>query len=135
MKSRAAGADELFILLAPAVCNRIGDRNAMLVGSCCYALYTASLMLGNQLGARGDKHPALVRASVLGASVLIGFGAAVLWVGQGSYITECCAARPADRGRQAGEWTAAWHCHLPHSHQGVSRMAFTGMVGVARLPE
>jgi MFS family permease len=89
---------EVFLLLAPAICNRIGDRAAMTIGAMCYAIYIGSLMLGNQLGT--ESHPILIKITVYLASALIGFGAAILWVGQGSYITECCTG--SRRGQQAG---------------------------------
>ena len=63
------------LLLAPAVCARLGDRCTLVVGSLCYAVWILSLLRPNQ------------EWLVLLASAVIGFGAAILWVAQGSYLT------------------------------------------------
>eukprot|EP01052_Picozoa_sp_SAG31_P022461 SAG31_NODE_1787_length_7268_cov_6.628679_4_plen_129_part_00 len=54
---------ELFIPFAPAICNRIGDKAAMVTGGCCYALFSASLMLSNRIGAAHVRKNDLLKIS------------------------------------------------------------------------
>ena len=60
--------------VAPALCDLMNDKFAMLLGASCYVVFTASLTTGNTI-------------CILAASLVIGFGASILWVGQGSAIT------------------------------------------------
>jgi MFS family permease len=77
----------VFVFVAPPVVRALGDKNAMLLGAACYVVYLASLI-----------H--IVRAAVLVASVVIGFGATVLWVAMGTFLTKCSA--PHHVGRNTG---------------------------------
>lgn len=81
-----------FLFLAPAICIRLGDKGAMLVGSACYVVFLGSLITGSH-------------ALVLCASVLTGFGASVLWVAQGNFIT--LSSNESNRGNIAGVF---WSC-------------------------
>ena len=80
-------AYEVSLVAAPFICEVIGDRGAMVLGSAMYVVYIASLAVLNP-------------AAILVASVLIGFGAAILWVAQGSALT--LWSTDATRGRNAG---------------------------------
>ena len=82
----------LFLFLAPAICARLGDKAAMLLGSACYVLFLGSLLWGH-------------RAAVLAASAATGFGASVLWVAQGNFITSSC--NEGNRGTVSGVF---WSC-------------------------
>merc|ERR1711871_1722851 len=76
------------LLLAPGICARLGDKWTLVVGAFCYSIWIASLT-------RPD-----VPAIVILASIVIGFGAAILWVAQGSYLTK--QGDDTNRGRLAG---------------------------------
>lgn len=86
------GSYLFFLFFAPAICLRLGDKTAMVTGSTCYVLFLGSLI---------TQQPTVV----LVASVLTGFGASVLWVAQGSFIT--MSSNDSNRGRIAGMF---WAC-------------------------
>ena len=86
------GSYLFFLFFAPAICLRLGDKAAMVVGSTCYVVFLASLI---------TQQP----TAVLIASVLTGFGASVLWVAQGNFIT--MSSNDSNRGRIAGMF---WAC-------------------------
>jgi hypothetical protein len=77
----------LFIPIAPVFCARANDRHVMVLGALSYSLFTASLISG-------------IRTAILVASAILGFGAALLWVAQGSFLTACSLEE--NRGRYAG---------------------------------
>jgi len=66
----------LMVFLAPAIVYTCREKWTMLIGALCYVVYMASLIK-------------IIEWAVLGASVIIGFGAAILWVAQGSFLTLC----------------------------------------------
>lgn len=71
------------VFFAPALTAALGARATMVAGAACYAVYIASLAAAAA--------PALARAAeplVLVASAVIGFGAAILWVALGVFITQ-----------------------------------------------
>lgn len=80
------------LFFAPAICLRLGDKTAMVLGSTCYVVFLGSLITQQ-------------RAVVLSASVLTGFGASLLWVAQGNFIT--MSSNDNNRGRIAGMF---WAC-------------------------
>eukprot|EP00730_Choanoeca_flexa_P013074 TRINITY_DN4940_c0_g1_i2.p1 TRINITY_DN4940_c0_g1~~TRINITY_DN4940_c0_g1_i2.p1 ORF type:complete len:425 (+),score=97.95 TRINITY_DN4940_c0_g1_i2:276-1550(+) len=77
----------LFVFSAPHISARLGDKWTMVVGSLCYLVYMGSVIHA-------------VRWIVLLAAVVIGFGAAILWVAVGSYITK--ASAPDELGKNNG---------------------------------
>lgn len=77
----------LCIPIAPAFCARANDRHVMILGALAYSLFTASLIVG-------------IQWAILLASAILGFGAALLWVAQGSFLTACSCQH--NRGRYAG---------------------------------
>lgn len=60
--------------LAPSIVARLGERRAMFFAAFCYVAYVAALIEINEI-------------AIYVASVVLGLGASVLWVGQGSYLT------------------------------------------------
>uniref|UniRef100_A0A914XAM8 UNC93-like protein MFSD11 n=1 Tax=Plectus sambesii TaxID=2011161 RepID=A0A914XAM8_9BILA len=68
--------------LAPAVIAIIGPKWSMTLGSATYTTFLLSFLYLN---------PLLLYAT----SALLGFGSALLWTGQGSYLTLCSDARTA----------------------------------------
>jgi MFS family permease len=104
-----------FVFSAPHIVSRMGEKNTMIFGSICYLAYMGSLI-----------HP--IRGVVLAAAVVIGapcleclpclphpraragervlrwwfagFGAAILWVAVGSYITKNTI--PEEYGKTSG---------------------------------
>ena len=76
------------LLLAPGICASIGDKWTLVLGALCYSIWIASLT-------RPD-----IPSLVIAASVIIGFGAAILWVAQGTYLTK--QGDETNRGRLAG---------------------------------
>ncbi|EGD74624.1 hypothetical protein PTSG_12375 [Salpingoeca rosetta] len=64
-----------FCFTGPPIVQRLGEKWTMVLGSSTYILFMGSLI---------KVIPALVKA----ASVVIGFGAAILWIAVGPYITK-----------------------------------------------
>ena len=79
---------------APFVCEVLGDIGAMVLGSVCYIAYIGSLVTINNV------------YLILAASALLGFGAAILWVAQGSALTRW--STDATRGKYAGIFWAVF---------------------------
>ena len=62
------------VFAAPALTHSLGEKSTMLLGASCYVVYLISLLW-------------LSPAVVITTSVVIGFGAAILWVALGSFLT------------------------------------------------
>lgn len=62
------------VIIAPAIVDAWGPRVSMVVGAACYVAYMVSLIK-------------IIPEVVLFMSAVIGFGAAILWLGNGVYIT------------------------------------------------
>ncbi|VDP84847.1 unnamed protein product [Echinostoma caproni] len=62
--------------IAPMVVIAVGEKLAMFLGSCCYVIYVSVFVEPRDW-------------ILYSVSVLNGFGAAVLWTAQGTYITRC----------------------------------------------
>ena len=67
----------LTVWVAPAVVMKLGHAKSMTVGAAAYACYCAAMIF--------HSHKALV----LAASVVLGAGAAVLWVAQNAFLSAC----------------------------------------------
>ena len=78
---------EVFLVVAPYLCDRLTDVGALILGGTCYVVYIGSLITMNAV-------------AIIFASIVIGFGAAILWVAQGSAITRW--STDATRGKYAG---------------------------------
>jgi hypothetical protein len=59
----------------------------MVAGSLCYAVYIATFILAAQGTSKINKQ--LICTLILISAALNGFGASILWVAQGNYISDC----------------------------------------------
>ena len=77
--------------IATPIVKKCGERASMFMGALCYTFYIASFVLASV----PDQYPntsiskTLIQVIILIAAAINGFGAAILWVGQGRYISLC----------------------------------------------
>ena len=83
--------------LAPSVVSVIGPKYSMVVGGLTYTLYLATFI-----------HP--LTWTLYAASVVIGFGAAIIWTGQGNFLT--LNSDDLTMGRNSGIFWAMLQCSL-----------------------
>ena len=71
--------------------NKCGERLAMVLGALCFWLYVSSFLLPSASikhpDSMGDVDKTLIEAVVLITAALDGFGASLLWVAKGRYIS------------------------------------------------
>eukprot|EP01121_Diplochlamys_sp_Union-15-3_P016885 TRINITY_DN5834_c0_g1_i1.p1 TRINITY_DN5834_c0_g1~~TRINITY_DN5834_c0_g1_i1.p1 ORF type:complete len:437 (-),score=44.81 TRINITY_DN5834_c0_g1_i1:137-1447(-) len=119
------------VFMAPMVVAFIGEKWTMVLGGACYVVYIASLIK-------------VVKSVVLIAAVIIGFGASILWVAQGMFITMC--SNNDERGAYSGIFWAIFqfsnvfgnlcaYLIFPHISKSALFATFTvtGCVGVLLL--
>lgn len=88
--------------LATPIVNNCGERISMTVGAMCYTLYTASFILASTPLKYPDVADAwifqkgAIYAIILVSAIANGFGASILWVAQGRYISRI--ANDANKG-------------------------------------
>lgn len=132
-----------FVFSAPHIASRLGEKWTMVVGAICYLVYMASLL-----------H--IIRAVVLAAAVVIGicwhllgpiltqrslgFGAAILWVAVGSYITKSASAQ--ELGKVNGIFWGVFQfsqifgnlgAYLVFNHLGGSQSLFVSFVAAGSI--
>jgi MFS family permease len=73
--------------MAPYIVARCGARLSMFIGAACYTVFIASLI-------------DIIRPVVLVASAVLGFGASILWVAVGGFLTD--HSTEAQRGKNTG---------------------------------
>jgi len=83
--------------IAPPICNLFGPRVAMFIGGACYCLFIASIIV-----------PLLSTLYI--ASVIVGVGAALIWTGQGNFLT--LNSTDETMGRNSGIFWALLQCSL-----------------------
>lgn len=86
------------VFFGPMACDVLGTKWTMIVGAVGYVLYMASLTI------------AVVPAVVLPMSVVIGAGAAVLWIAEGEFVKE--NSTPATRGVANGIFWSVFQLNL-----------------------
>jgi len=75
------------VFFSPVIVPKTGERLAMWMGAICYIVYIASLVK-------------IIPSVVYAASTVVGFGASILWVAQGAFLTKC--SEESTRGRNSG---------------------------------
>ncbi|KJE89418.1 hypothetical protein CAOG_00889 [Capsaspora owczarzaki ATCC 30864] len=75
------------VFSAPFIVARFGERKTMVFGAACYVVFMISLI-------------EIVYGVVVFCSMIIGFGAGILWVAEGSYLTK--NSLDSERGRNSG---------------------------------
>ncbi|CAG8599122.1 9116_t:CDS:2 [Ambispora gerdemannii] len=85
-------------LIAGGIVNIIGPRIAMAIGASTYALYAGSLLSYNHNQNRGF---------VISAGAILGFGAALVWTGQGAILTSYPSER--NKGKYIGIFWAIFN--------------------------
>jgi MFS family permease len=85
-------AFSLSCFVATPIVNKCGERISMTVGALCYTLYTASFMLASAPLQYPDTDIWILKKGVIEAVIIVtaisnGFGASILWVAQGRYIS------------------------------------------------
>lgn len=83
--------------LAPSFISVTGPRTAILTGCFCYVIFIASFLLAQT-------------ELLYAVSAIIGFGAALIWTGQGTYLTQ--NSDPDTMSRNAGIFWAIFQCSL-----------------------
>ena len=78
--------------IATPIVNKCGERFSMTVGALCYTLYTASFILSSAPTKYPDADTGLFNRSfikfvIILTAMICGFGASILWVAQGRYIS------------------------------------------------
>jgi len=91
----------LYLVFAPAnfispyIVQLVGEKIALIIGAVCYCVYIAANIK-------------VTEPILLGASAIIGFGAAVLWTAQGSVVIH--SAPPAKLGAYNGLFFGIFQC-------------------------
>lgn len=80
--------------LSTPVVNKLGERMSLVVGSLCYALYVATFILAAFRNENPDSTSWILNKQLIAWLILItaainGFGAGILWVAEGKYISDC----------------------------------------------
>ena len=75
------------LFLTPPLVAQFGQIYSIIIGAVCYVAYMASLIY-------------IIPTVVFVASAINGFGASLLWVAVGGFLTKCSTAK--DRGRNTG---------------------------------
>ena len=79
--------------IATPIVNKCGERMSMTIGALCYTVYVGSFILASTpIKYESTKSIWLfkngtIQAFILIAAVLNGFGASILWVAQGRYVS------------------------------------------------
>lgn len=79
--------------LATAIVNKCGERFCMTVGAMCYTLYTAAFIVASapkQYPSAADSwalSDGFIKFVIIICAMACGFGASILWVAQGRYIS------------------------------------------------
>ena len=79
--------------IATPIVNTCGERFSMVVGALCYTLYTGCFILASGRNKYSDQddlwlfNKSFIKAILLISAAVNGFGAAILWVAQGKYLT------------------------------------------------
>jgi len=94
------GTVAISVVLAPVIVDKAGEKITMIFGAICYVAWMAALIK-------------IVNVVVLLGAVVIGFGAAILWVAQGALLTRC--SPPDRRGLNSGIFWYRAHS-LSHFH-------------------
>ena len=84
------------VFFGPPMVSALGARATMVVGAGCYVAYMATLIF------------TMNSYAVLGMSVVIGFGAAILWVALGVFIAQ--NSTKENYGRNTGIFWALFQC-------------------------
>lgn len=92
------GSVALTVFAGPPMVDALGTRVTMVIGAACYVAYMISLIR-------------LIREVVLVFSVIIGFGAAVLWVALGVFIAQNSA--PEEYASNTGLFWAIFQARCP----------------------
>lgn len=79
------------IFIAPVVTNILGPKWTIFIGGLPYVLYAGSLLAYNHISSQ---------PFVIGASAVLGMGASLLWIAQGSVMTGY--PLPEQHGRMIG---------------------------------
>ena len=74
----------------------LGDKYSLIIGSLTYAIYTASQVLPVLRSEHPDNKTlhdlyGFMYGLILFTAALNGWGASILWVAQGKYMSECCS--------------------------------------------
>jgi hypothetical protein len=72
---------------------KIGARYSMFLGSLCYTAYVGSFILASMRKDHSGISKLLLQVVICVAAIINGFGAAILWVAQGNYISLCACER------------------------------------------
>jgi len=72
----------------------LGEKTSLLTGAICYSVYVASFIMAALRAANEDSNAFIyqkgfIKSVILVAAAINGFGASILWVAQGKYISEC----------------------------------------------
>jgi len=81
-----------FSFPAASIVERLGEKCAMTVGGLCYVLYCAAFILPLKRTENPENETLQnmywhIYVSLIVGAVLVGFGASILWVAQGKYIS------------------------------------------------
>lgn len=88
--------------IAPSLATLLSPIRALQLSGFTFSIWIFSGYLSTVPGLS----PGLVTFAVIGASALEGFGASVLWVAQGKYMSDCIAICPDKAGQYASMfWT------------------------------
>lgn len=76
------------LFLSTALVYKLGSKRSMVVGGLCYVLWMACSILPLAYKSQAQWYRLFVYGLFLITAVMNGFGASILWVGQGKYIKE-----------------------------------------------
>ena len=87
--------------IATPIVNKCGERFSMTLGAFCYFTYVSSFVFASASIKYEEKQLAILGKGVIEAIILItaafnGFGASILWVAQGRYLS--CIANDSNKG-------------------------------------
>ncbi|CDW80012.1 major facilitator superfamily protein [Stylonychia lemnae] len=89
-------------LIAPPIIKRLKPNLSMVLGSLCYDIWLISLSLPAILLKSKDLKEVLtynqVILIVIIASAIMGFGATLIWIGQGKYLSDCSKQKIERKG-------------------------------------
>jgi hypothetical protein len=79
-----------------SIVNKLGTKKSLVIGALCYSLWVFSFLLPAFKSENLDDdrflfNKTFIYCIILTASAINGFGAGILWVSEGQYVSECAS--------------------------------------------